>query len=149
MNITLAESDATGYEINPDAPIPFDISEAISLNDARKLMRGRRGRRPSIDTVRRWASLNRGCYPLGPKGPKILLMSIKFNGEVLTHPDWVEAFERRRLQLAFQRNAPPKGTPRTTAQRRRGHAKAMKELRDKGVIDTRSSAAGAEQAEAN
>jgi hypothetical protein len=79
----------------------IDLDRAISLNDARKLMRGRGGKRPALDTVRRWSNPRRGCYPLGKDGPRLLLRTIKFNGEVLTTAEWVRDFERRRVMAAL------------------------------------------------
>jgi len=75
-----------------------DLDALIGMTAAR-LMRGRGGRAPSVETVRRWAGPKRGCYPQGRQGPQLVLMTIRMNGELLTLPEWVEAFEEARFRL--------------------------------------------------
>ena len=91
-----------------DADLPpgaIDLTDAIGLSTAAKRMRGRGGKAPSVETVRRWANPRRGCFPQGKGGPRLVLATIRMSGELLTLPEWVEAFERDRARLG--RRGPP------------------------------------------
>lgn len=75
----------------------FRPEEAVTLREVAKLLRGRRGRL-NLDVCRRWAV--RGCHPAGERGPLLILPTIKWNGIRMAMPEWIEAFERVRIQLA-------------------------------------------------
>lgn len=110
----------------------FDLAEAMGLAAARKLMRGRGGRPPAVQTVRRWANPARGCYPAGKGGPRVVLQTRKVSGEVLTTAAWVEAFERERAVLGAREA--PRELPRARSDRRR--------IRDLRLADEGLDAAG-------
>lgn len=103
--------------------ITFDLSRAIGLCQASQLMRGKSGQRPAVETVRRWANPKRGCYPAGRSGPRLVLQTHKLNGEILTMPEWVAAFEADRVELSLRLIQPPSAVPpirpATTKQRER------------------------------
>lgn len=80
--------------------IPFDLNRAIGLADARLLVRGKGGKPIRVETLRRWANPQKGCYPAGPRGPRILFPVHKQNGEVLTLREWIAAFEEERVRIA-------------------------------------------------
>lgn len=80
--------------------VVFNLKNAINLSKARSMMRGKGGGSPSLDTVRRWGNRRCGCRPVGVNGPVIYLNVIRVNGEMLTMPEWVEEFERRRADIA-------------------------------------------------
>lgn len=119
--------------------IEFDFSKAIGLVDATKLMRGKGGRAPAVETVRRWANARKGCHPAGPKGPRIVLPTRKVNGEVLVMPQWVEEFETRRAALGEQRgqeDAKPEPIVypmQSSKQARRAHEAAERRLDAAGI----------------
>lgn len=81
----------------------FDLSRAIGLTAASKLMHGKGGRRLSVEAVRRWCNPKCGCRPAGKDGPVLFLKTHKTNGEILTMPEWVEDFERERARLSERR----------------------------------------------
>src|SRR5262249_62001467 len=99
---------------------------------ARKLLRGRGGRSPSLETVRRWASPRRGSRPAGPNGPRLVLRAIRLGGELLMLPEWVEEFERERRRLGVRTPAPGAPRDRTDRQRRRAYERAEAELDRRG-----------------
>ncbi len=77
-----------------DGP-PIDLDQAIGMGQAASMMMGKRGRRGvHVDTARRWANPLKGC-PL-PGGDTAVLATVRWCGDLLTLPEWVEAFERRR-----------------------------------------------------
>jgi hypothetical protein len=80
---------------------PEDMARAIGMATAAKMMIGRGGKRPSVETLRRWAG--KGCWPQGRGDgkPKLVLMTFRLNGELLTLPEWVEAFEGERARLGM------------------------------------------------
>lgn len=103
----------------------------ITLTDAAKLMRGRAGRRPSIDSIRRWASVRKGCRPSGQEGPVVYLQVVRVNGELLTTAEWVHEFERERVRLGARERPPFLG--RTDRQRERAYKRACARLDAEGV----------------
>ncbi len=75
---------------------PEQIRRALSLAEAAALLRGRGGKRPSLCTVRRWANPRRGCKVPGRPEP-VILTTVRCGQDVLTLPEWVEAFSRARV----------------------------------------------------
>src|SRR5438132_6781778 len=76
----------------------FDRQRAVSLTQATKLMKGRKGHLHR-EVVLRWANPRRGYRPAGPDGPVLILPIVKIDGLKLTMPEWVLAFEAMRRQL--------------------------------------------------
>lgn len=111
----------------------FDLSRAIGLSRAAPLMRGKGGRAPSVETVRRWANPARGCYPAGAGGPHLVLRTHKLNGEILTMPEWVEAFELERVRLSDRQSAAAQPVERTS-RKRQGEVKRAQARLDRAGI---------------
>lgn len=80
----------------------YSDPESISIEEARALVRGRKGR-VALDVIRRWAK--KGCRPCGPDGPLLKLPALKMSGALRTMPDWVRAFESRRQELGRPQQA--------------------------------------------
>lgn len=111
----------------------FTMSRAIGLTDAARLMRGRRGKNPAVETVRRWANPARGCYPSGQSGPQLVLRTHRVNGELLTLREWVEEFERARAALGARPVVVKLETERKGPKRQRAHDRAEAALDRQGV----------------
>ena len=109
----------------------FDLSAAISVNEAARLLRGRRGKPPSTSTVRRWANTRKGLHPGGPDGPWIALRKARANNEILFMRSWVEEFERERSRLGSM--TPESPTVRTSRQKERDRTRTKAELAQLGV----------------
>jgi hypothetical protein len=109
----------------------IDLGQAIGLAEAARLMRGRGGKAPSVETVRRWANPKRGCWPQGKEGPQLILLTARVNGELLTTEAWVKAFEDRRLQLGMRQPPAPQGRP--PSRRAAAHRRAEERLREAGT----------------
>jgi hypothetical protein len=77
----------------------FDRPQALTLTQATKLMKGRKGH-IHREIALRWANPRRGYRPAGPDGPVLILPVLKVDGLRLTMPAWVLAFEAMRRQLA-------------------------------------------------
>lgn len=107
---------------------PIDISRAIGLTEAAKLMRGRGGKSPSVETIRRWANPKKGCWPAGKEGPQLLLRTVRYNGELVTLPEWVQEFERLRVALGLREPLPPSERPRPMRSRMAAHRRAEEAL---------------------
>ncbi len=69
------------------------LLRAIGMADAAKLMCGERGNPPSRRAVLRWADV--GWRATADARP-IVLRSFRRSRDLLTLPEWVEAFERER-----------------------------------------------------
>lgn len=110
----------------------FDGTRAITMSQARKIIRGRKGD-ASVETVRRWASPHTGCRPAGPDGPLLVLPAVRLNGLLYTMAEWVEAFERARQELG-RRPVRERVSHRTPRQRRAAHRRAEAYLDRKGVV---------------
>jgi hypothetical protein len=107
----------------------FNLAEAISLTDASHLMRGRGGKGPAVETVRKWCNPRRGCFPAGKDGPRLVMRSLKINGEVVTTRAWVAEFERERVRLGARQVAEvlPIPTPKQRKKQQERNAKALDE----------------------
>lgn len=77
----------------------FDRQRALTLSEATKMMRGRKGH-VHREIALRWANPRRGYRPSGPDGPVLLLPIVKVDGMRLTMPEWVRAFEEMRKSLS-------------------------------------------------
>lgn len=110
----------------------FDRAKAVSLTEAAKLMCGKGGKHPSVETLRRWANPERGCRPSGPDGDRIVLPTVRLGGELLTMPAWVEWFEQMRVRLGARTVIKPE-LPQTPGQRLRAQAQATARLDREGV----------------
>lgn len=75
-----------------------DTKRLISLTEAAKLIRGKGGKRAHVASVRRWASPKRGYRPRGSLAAPIVLRTVRIGPDVCTLPEWVEEFERARLE---------------------------------------------------
>lgn len=84
----------------------FDERRSVGMNEARRMMRGRRGDGASLEVVRRYANPKRGCRPLGKAGPLLVLPAVRVGGELRTMPEWVRAFCRARAVLLSRPEAP-------------------------------------------
>lgn len=120
--------------------VEVDLSRAIGLAAAAKLMRGRGGKPPSVESVRRWANPKRGCRPRGKDGPQVLLMTIRVSNELVTLPEWVQAFEAKRAQLGL-RGAQPAAPPVSDRTRQAENRRADEVLARAGIA-TRPPAKG-------
>jgi hypothetical protein len=72
--------------------VRFDPAKALSLKAVRNRMTGRGGKRPHLDTLRRYVTV--GCRV---RGQLIKLKAVHWAGEWLTMPEWLARFERERL----------------------------------------------------
>ena len=113
------------------ATVILPIDDQIGLAAAAKLMRGRGGKPPSIESLRRWANPLRGYRPCGPTGPTLVLQTVKLNGEFLTCERWVREFEAAR-ERAGVRAAPPV-LARPARSRAAAHRRAEEALDRAGV----------------
>jgi len=75
-----------------------DVKRLISLTEAAKLIRGKGGKRPHVASMRRWANPKRGYRARGSLAAPIVLRTVRIGPDVCTLPEWVEEFERARLQ---------------------------------------------------
>lgn len=113
----------------------LDLTRAISLTEAAKLMRGRGGKRPSVETVRRWANPKKGCWPQG-RGEgrrQLLLRVVRLNGEMLTSETWVRDFELARARLGARPQPDPRLQLRTPRQREAAQRRARERLARDGI----------------
>lgn len=89
------------------------LADAVGLAAAASLFPRRRGRKPSVAELARWADPRKGCRPAGPCGPRIVLRTIRRRGARLTLPVWVEDFRVACLRVAaLARRVGPTPTPR-------------------------------------
>ncbi len=116
----------TDVPLGIDVESTFDPAQALRLDEARKLLRGRKGH-PHPNVVRRWANPRRGCR-IG--GQVLVLPVVKVGGELLLMPAWCEAFERARARLGQR---PAADLPRTPKQRQRAWRAAEERLRAAGI----------------
>lgn len=72
---------------------PYDDATSLDMTGARALLRGRYGS-AALEVVRRYANPRRGCRPMGPDGPMIVLPAVKSGGRLRTMRQWCEAFTR-------------------------------------------------------
>lgn len=79
-------------------PTKLDPKTAITMAEARALIRGRRGH-IALEVLRRWSNPNRGCRI---HGVQLVLPSLKVAGVLLTMREWVEQFERTRIRLSVR-----------------------------------------------
>jgi hypothetical protein len=86
-------------DLGIDITATFDRERALSLTQATKLMKGRKGHLHR-EIAARWANPRRGYRPAGPEGPVLILPCIRMDGQRLTMPEWIAAFEAMRKQLA-------------------------------------------------
>ena len=85
----------TPVSLGIDLQATFDERQALTMADAARLLRGRRGN-PAVAVLRRWASPKRGCRV----GQLVLLFpAIKHGGQLLTMPAWVAAQRRAEERL--------------------------------------------------
>lgn len=112
-----------------DAPI--DLNKAIGMAKAAQQMRGKGGRLGvAVDTARRWANPLKGCDLGG--GHVAVLRTVRWCGELLTLPEWVEDFERERAsRLVVVASCVANRRPERT--RRAAHRRAVAELERMGV----------------
>lgn len=68
-------------------------ADAITLPEAARLIRGRRGRVPCVRSLRRWITVG-----VLAKGRRVHLRAVRVHGEYLTCPDWVNEFELVRVE---------------------------------------------------
>lgn len=111
-------------DLGIDLLAEYDDARSVGLEEARRLMRGRSGP-VALEVARRWAG--RGCRPAGPEGPVLFLPAVKISHEWRTLPEWVRAFERKRLELETCGVAPPP-TARPERSRAAGHRHAERRL---------------------
>lgn len=111
----------------------FDLNRAIGLAKASHQMRGKGGKSPSVETVRRWANPKVGCYPAGKEGVLLVLQTHKLNGEILTMPEWVADFEAARVKLSARQVAAPAPRQRSSKKRARDIARAEARLDRAGI----------------
>lgn len=83
-------------ELRPDG---YDPARSLSLEEARAWLPGRRNRPACVETLRAWADRTRGYRPQGPRGPRLLLPTVRISGEFRTMPEWVAWFQAQRVAL--------------------------------------------------
>ena len=76
------------------------------------LLRGKGGRPPYLNTVRKWADPKHGYRRLGQV---IVLKTIRVSGCLLTLEEWIEMFERERSKLGSRKQETPRERPRRQA----------------------------------
>src|SRR5581483_2545307 len=86
-------------------PATFDRQRALTLTQAAKLMKGRKGH-IHREVILRWANPRRGYRPFGPDGPTLILPVVRVEGMRLTMAAWVLAFEAARKTLLAQEDVP-------------------------------------------
>lgn len=110
---------------------PFDRSQAITLTDACRSMKGRSGRRLNLQVAQRYAS--RGIHVTGHR--RLFLPSVKIGGVFWTMPSWVQWFEQTRAGLSGPpRTIQDESRPRTALQSTRSHLRAVKRLKKAGMM---------------
>ncbi len=70
----------------------FDPAKALSLKMLRSRMTGRGGKRPHVETLRKYVTV--GCK-MG--GHVVRLKAVRWAGEWLVMAEWLAEFERARL----------------------------------------------------
>lgn len=108
----------------------FDARRAIGIRQVQKLVHGRNGH-VSIEVLRRWANPGHGCRPCGEGGPVLVLPAVRVSGQLFTMPDWVQLFERRRLELGSRIAERPQGRPPRS--REAAHRRAEARLDRAGI----------------
>jgi hypothetical protein len=111
----------------------YDESRSIDMTQARRMLRGRGGADASLEVVRRWTNPVRGCRPLGPKGPTLVLPCVKIGGQLRTMPSWVEAFRAARERVTARGLGPPPLAERPARSREAGRRRAGEVLDRAGV----------------
>lgn len=117
-------------QLGIDTESTFDAAQALTMVQAARLLRGRKGN-PHPDVMRRWASPLRGCR-VGPL--QLLLPVVKVGGVLLTMPAWVEAFGRMRARLG-RRQAAKQARP--AGRRAAAHRRAEARLDAAGIGEPR------------
>ncbi len=115
------------YDLGIDAAATFVATEAITMTEAAKLIRGRH-QNASREVVARFANPRKGCKA---GGVKLFLPAVRYGGQLLTMPAWVAAFEHARVKLGLRRK--PVFEPETFKRRERAHKRAMEALRKEGL----------------
>ena len=105
----------------PASPAPteaeaagFDLKRAITILQATHLLRGRGGKIPHVESVRRWCI--RGS---SVRGTKVIMRSVLYGDERLTMPEWVEEFAKARAWFGTRYREQRKPTRRPMRQRER------------------------------
>lgn len=115
-------------------PATFNADDAWDLSDVARsgLIPGREaGKRICLQTVQRYANRKKGCRPLGPAGPRLVLPAILQGHKHKTMKAWVELFRKKALEVeAAGSDASPR--PRTEQQAKAGHKRAMANLAKEG-----------------
>ena len=105
---------------------PEQLDTMIGMQEARKLMRGRMGKPPSLVGVRRWIKV--GYRPRGSnlKEP-IRLKAIRWGQDFLTTREWIKEFEDARWNLVqlIPPEAPKKATSRAARATNRQASKSL------------------------
>lgn len=70
---------------------------ALSLRDARERLTTARGKPPSAQSVRLWAS--KGYRPRGWRGEPAVLRTIRMGADLVTCEEWLAEFEARRWEM--------------------------------------------------
>jgi hypothetical protein len=105
------------------------VSDWLSMEDAQKLIRGRRGR-VNLGVLRRWTHPGLGCRPLGDAGPRIVLRAEKVGGRLWTTLAWVREFEAARSAAAQRPAFEADVSPR---RREAAYRRAEKRLDEAGI----------------
>ena len=103
--------DKERYEILPPAELPeLDPQQAIGIDGACALLRGRGGKRPHPAVVRRWASKGWKATLRDDQGRvaewRCRLPIARIGRDLVTMPAWVAWFERMRIRFSVP--CPPK-----------------------------------------
>ena len=90
----IQKRDGRTFITLPVSYAELDRAKALTLREIRSqfCVKGPTGQRISLDSLRRWASPKKGCHPIGPSGPVVILPLLKVGGGLLAMPQWVSWF---------------------------------------------------------
>lgn len=106
------------------------VRRALTLQEARGKIKGRNGP-ASVLILRKWANPKKGWK--GRDGTVVILRTIRFNGSLLTMPEWCEQFELARIEAGSREREKQPKVIRTAKQREAANKRAAARLRAKGV----------------
>lgn len=117
-------------------------SDLISLDEAARLFRGRKGGHCNVDVMRRYSNPRKGrLFAIGSETFRLVLPTTARGTARVTTAAWVDAWKRKFAELAelALRDGPGDGAAamRTTAQEKRSHQRALKNLAKHGMKSAR------------
>lgn len=133
-----AEAVARRHDLGIDTSNWVD-SDLITLAEASRLIRGRKGDHLNIQVVQRYANPKRGrVFLVGDDRVRLVLPTIGMAHGKRTTRAWVEAWKRAFAELSAAAIEPPEPVnPRTPRQERRDHERAVEKLKRAGFKSAR------------